>query len=91
MPKSFYTKKLADLITSDVHGLKELKCSVIASLYGGWKVRRRDRKRAIRVFDSKKEAVAFAMKYAIAKAAVLLSIHDETGMVEKIIRFHKTD
>ena len=91
MPKSFYTKKLADLIASDPKGLKELQCSVIACVYGGWSVIRPDRKRAIRVFDSKKEAVAFAKKYAIAKSAALLSIHDETGMVKKFIRYSKTD
>jgi hypothetical protein len=92
MPKSIYTKELADLISSaDPKGLKELHCSVISCIYGGWSVVRPDRRRAIRVFDSKKEAVAFAKKYAIAKSAALLSIHDETGMVKKFIRFSRTD
>jgi hypothetical protein len=91
MPKSIYTKELADLISSDVKGLKELQCSVISSIYGGWSVVRRDRRRAIRVFDSLKEAVAFARKYAIAKSAASLTIHDETGMVKKHICFNRTD
>ena len=91
MPKSFYTKKLADLITSDVHGLKELRCSVIPSLYGGWSVVRRDRQRAIRVFDTQKEAIVFAKKYAIARSAIALTIFDEKGIVKKQIRFNKTD
>lgn len=91
MPKSIYTKKLADLITSDVKGLKELRCCVIPSLYGGWSVVRRDRQRAIRVFDTQKAAVAFAKKYAIARAAAALTIFDEKGTVKKRIHFNKTD
>ena len=90
MPKSFYTKKLADLVARDAKGLKELRCCVIASLYGGWSVIRPDRKRAIRVFDSQKEAITFARKYAIAKSAAVLTIFDKKGIIKKHICFNKT-
>lgn len=74
-------------ILSDVKGLKELKCTVIPGFYGGWSVRRRDHKRAIRVFDTQKEAIAFAKKYAIAKSAALLTIFDEKGLIKEHIRY----
>lgn len=85
--KSFYTKKLGELVASDAKGLKELRYLVMSSLYGGWSVVRHGAKRAVRVFDSQKDAVAFAKKYAISKSAVALTIHDKNGMVKKYIRF----
>lgn len=89
--KSWYTKKLGELVASDATGEKELGYKVISSLSGGWSVRRCGGKRAVRVFDSRKDAVAFAKKYAKSKSADSLSIHDQSGMVKKFIYFKKTD
>ncbi len=86
--KSLYTKRLGAVVASRAQNATSGRYHVISGEARRWSVVSEGSVRAVRAFDSKKDAVSFAKKTALKKTGEVI-VHAKTGQIRDMISYAK--
>ena len=86
--KSLYTKRLGAVVASKAQSATTGRYHVISGDTKKWSVVSEGSVRAVKAFDSKKDAVNFAKKTASKKTGEVI-VHAKTGQIRDMISYAK--